>query len=50
MSISDEDLKYEILSDENVQFDLSFKLIVIGDSGNNNFIRRRKIMSNVKGD
>jgi small GTP-binding protein len=29
----DEELKYEILAEENPQYDLSFKLIVIGDSG-----------------
>ena len=31
--MEEENLKYEILKDENMQTDLSYKLIVIGDSG-----------------
>jgi small GTP-binding protein len=32
-STKDDDLTYEILPDDYTQYDLSFKLIVIGDSG-----------------
>ena len=31
----DSELNYEVLPDDYTQYDLSFKLIVIGDSGNN---------------
>lgn len=34
MDNSTADLNYEVLPDDYTQYDLSFKLIVIGDSGN----------------
>jgi len=33
----DTDFAYEILPDDYNQYDLSFKLIIIGDSGKNNY-------------
>jgi len=35
MDNKDPDLTYEVLPDDYTQYDLSFKLIVIGDSGKN---------------
>lgn len=29
------DLKYEILTEEHLKHDLSFKIVVVGNSGNN---------------
>ena len=34
---SKDDLEYEILNEEYTQYDLSFKIIVIGNSGNKIF-------------
>ncbi len=38
--VDDNDLQYELLPDDYVNYDLSFKIIIIGDSGINFSLKR----------